>query len=176
MAAGASVVIDRASAWLAAQLGDSHAVEHGVDTAVAGSVEGGDGGAGRVLLPRTPQGGRAVEPGEAVLAGEAPAVTDVDEELGVGAVRDATQLAQRRAGSRGEPGDHVCGFVLAGVEVDELLEVAVQEPEAKLRDAIERDAAVAAGDGGEARADAADIESWTRISRVARPAALRPRW
>src|SRR5947209_7931868 len=91
MPASASVGDDGLGSGFAAQLGDGHAVQDGIDPAVPGGVPAvPDGLAGTLGGGRRQRGG-AVEAGEAAF-GKASGVADLDEELGHAADRQAADL------------------------------------------------------------------------------------
>ena len=63
----AGLVVELPGAWFAAQLGDRHVMQHGVDPAVAARVEAVPDRLSAAFARRTWQWCRAVEPGEAAL-------------------------------------------------------------------------------------------------------------
>ena len=118
---------------LAAQLGDGHAMQAGVDASVATAVEAMADGFVVALGRGGGQRGGAVEAGEAALAGEAARVADLDEQFGFGPCRDPAQLLQGRPGLLREAAQLAGSLAILTVELGDGSGVTVQQPKPQRR-------------------------------------------
>jgi hypothetical protein len=124
------LIRDTLGALVAAQLGDRHAVEHGVDPPVATAVE--------AVTDRLPSAlargcGYWRGPAEAPEAslGEASRVSHLDEELGDAAGVEAAQLIQGRAGDSDQLGQLTGDLTVPAVKLEDGVTMLGQQSKAQ---------------------------------------------
>src|ERR1035438_8715660 len=125
---GAGVGVDRLGAWLAAQLRDRHAVQDGVDPAVAAGVVA---VADRFAGPFAGGGGQrcgAVEACEPAL-GEPAHIADLDQQFGDRPGIQATELREGRAALAHELAEVGDDLLLLAIQRGDLRAVLVEHPQ-----------------------------------------------